>query len=180
MKGEERWNEIPGCNGYYDVSSLGRIRSWMSGRFGRRKVPLIKRQFIGSNGYPEVGIHVDGKKRNMLVHELVLISFIGKRPNDCVACHKNDIRTDNRISNLRWDTRSENYLDSISNTGGVLNGPRSLAKLSEEDIVKIEKLLKNGLSNRKIANLFGVSHSRISDIRNGKAYKNLFSMENAS
>ncbi len=181
MKGEkEEWRQIPGYDGAYDVSSIGRVRSWMNGRFGRRIEPVLRRQFIGSNGYPEVGLRLEGKKTNRLVHELVLLAFVGERPHGLVACHENDRSADNRLVNLRWGTRSENYRAGLRNGGAVLNGPRSLAKLSCKDVEDIKALLNQGSSNRNIARTFGVSHSRISAIRNGKAHKKGFAMESAS
>jgi hypothetical protein len=31
------------------------------------------------------------------------------------GCHRNDVPDDNRVENLRWDTRSANVLDSVRN-----------------------------------------------------------------
>lgn len=174
MKGEqERWASVPGFDGIYEVSSRGAVRSWVNGRWGIRTAPRLRSQFIGSSGYPEVGLRLHGKKRNRLVHELVLLSFVGARPSGCVACHANDKRTDNRLANLRWASRRENHEDSIRNGGAVLNGPRANAKLNVNRLRRLLNRLAKGDSNRVIAKAFGISHSRVSNIRNGTAYARL-------
>jgi len=49
--------------------------------------------------------------KNMTVHKLVLEAFIGPCPNHYEACHNNGKANDNRLSNLRWDTCSNNNFD---------------------------------------------------------------------
>lgn len=47
------------------------------------------------------------------LHRVVLDAFIGPRPKGMEACHANGDPTDNRLVNLRWDTRSANAADSV-------------------------------------------------------------------
>lgn len=49
------------------------------------------------------------------VHQLVLEAFVGPRPEGMEACHWNDVCTDNRLENLRWDTTSANRHDQVRN-----------------------------------------------------------------
>ena len=114
----ETWKSIPGHPGY-EVSDLGRVRSvdrvrpYPGGysktlrgkprqpsrdRAGRLRVPLPS---------PE------GGTRTWLIHALVLTAFVGPRPEGMDGCHNNGDHTDNRLSNLRWDTKSENMLDAV-------------------------------------------------------------------
>lgn len=180
MKGDkEVWAPVPGFNGAYEVSSLGAVRSWANGSWGRREVPRAVKLIVDSRGYPKVGLYANGSKCSQHVHVLVLLAFVGPRPLDAVACHANDIRTDNRLANLRWDTRTENWADGMRNGGAVLNGVRSRAKLTREDLKRVKEMFANGKSNREIGRAFNISASRISDIRNGKAYT-LPGMEKAS
>jgi hypothetical protein len=48
-----------------------------------------------------------------MVHQLVLEAFVGPRPRGMESCHNNGNQTDNRLVNLRWDTKSENNLDRV-------------------------------------------------------------------
>lgn len=112
---EEVWKDIPGIDGY-QASDLGRIRSV-------RHLVLCangQRQFHGGNdlrpypdskGYLYVKISQHGKRRNRFVHQLVLSAFRGQIPDGMEGCHNDGCPSNNRLDNLRWDTRSENHRD---------------------------------------------------------------------
>lgn len=112
----ETWLPIPGHEGTHEVSSLGRVRSLdrvdPTGRFRRGRL-LVARAF--KSGHLMVVLHTNGVRRDALVHRLVLEAFIGRAPEGTEGCHWNDDPTDNRLENLRWDTRSANQLDSVRN-----------------------------------------------------------------
>lgn len=59
----------------------------------------------------------DGKIRSYPVHIIVLLVFVGPRPEGMNGCHNNDNPFDNRLSNLRWDTVSANRKDAYRNGG---------------------------------------------------------------
>jgi hypothetical protein len=120
----ERWLPIPGYEGFYEVSDLGRIRSI------DRVVPTIASNPTGPTrtlkgkirattpraGYPSVRLSRDGVIRIVDVHVVVLTTFQGPPPREGMFClHENDIRTDCRLSNLRWGTQRDNKLDEIRN-----------------------------------------------------------------
>lgn len=70
---------------------------------------------VSEKGYPGVKLSLNGKKTGHLVHRLMLEAFVGPCPPGLEGCHRNDVSTDNRIENLRWDTRSANMLDVVVN-----------------------------------------------------------------
>lgn len=73
---------------------------------------LLKQQ-INRHGYVYVKlINSDGAKRRT-VHRIILETFVGPCPEGKEACHGNGIRHDNRLANLRWDSRQENSKDKI-------------------------------------------------------------------
>lgn len=92
---------VPGYEMVYEVSNLGCVRSR-----ARTQVPVIKAQWK-HDGYWRCKI---GSKA-VLVHRLVLIAFVGAPEQGMEACHNNGVRTDNKLENLRWDTRSANQMD---------------------------------------------------------------------
>lgn len=105
----ETWRQIPGHPGY-EVSDHGRVRSMdrfvmlRNGRLRRLKGRSLK-PGVSSNGYQTVAL---GAGNSRCVHELVLVTFVGPRPKGQVGFHKDDVRSNNRLSNLRWDTYSAN------------------------------------------------------------------------
>lgn len=116
---DETWLPIPGFEGYYEVSDLGRVRSLPRlvtrghGRHMNLKGRVLKPQFRPNTGYYGVGLCVEGKSQNYYVHRLVLMAFRGLPEPGQEGCHENDIRTDNRLENLRWDSHLANVGDAI-------------------------------------------------------------------
>lgn len=112
----EQWLAVPGYEGIYEISDQGRIRSLdrivqhkdLSST--RRKGKLLK-PWSSMSGHLTVRLSKGGILESKSVHTLVLEAFVGKRPDGCEARHLNDQPTDNRLSNLKWGTRSENSLD---------------------------------------------------------------------
>src|SRR4051794_38956740 len=95
---KETWKSIAGYEGHYEVSSLGRIRTFRNGR-ARLADPLIKKSQVVNSGYETVLLR---STKRRLVHHLVLEAFVGQRPNGCEAAHLNGDRLDNRLENLIW------------------------------------------------------------------------------
>jgi hypothetical protein len=70
-------------------------------------------------GYLRVNLVRDGKHYSRPAHCLVLEAFVGPCPLGMEACHFPDTeRSNNRLDNLRWDTRSENMRDKFRDTMG--------------------------------------------------------------
>lgn len=72
------------------------------------------------NGYVVVNVRdLGGVYTNRLLHRLILETFVGPCPPGMQCCHYNDIKTDNRLENLRWDTPEANMRDALRNGRGV-------------------------------------------------------------
>ena len=100
---QERWKDIDCYDGMYQVSDLGRVRSL---KFGKVRV---LRASNNNSGYLLVDLCKDGKRHRFLVHRLVAQAFI---PNNDDAKneinHRNEIKSDNRVSNLEYCDRRYN------------------------------------------------------------------------
>lgn len=82
-----------------------------------------KKWFIGGvnkDGYPHVGI--PGIRKSEKVHRLVALAFLGNPENLAQVDHKNGVRDDNRLENLRWVTRRGNGQNQITHRNGRLAG----------------------------------------------------------
>lgn len=99
---DERWVDIPGYDGRYQVSDQGRVRATY-----RRYALLTPR----SNGRNYMRVYLqrpDGAWLNVQVSHLVAEAFCAN-PNGYVEVdHINADRTDNRACNLQWCTHAEN------------------------------------------------------------------------
>lgn len=118
----EEWRAVTGYEGLYEVSDLGRVRSLdryvqrnggcASGRPMRLKGIILKPRPMKS-GHLQVNLGKNGISRNELIHQLVLIAFVGPRPKGMEGCHEDGDPSNNNLDNLRWDTRSGNNLDKV-------------------------------------------------------------------
>jgi hypothetical protein len=146
----ENWIEIEEAPGYY-ASNRGRIR-------GKRGIMKIS---INKDGYLLAGLKINGKQYTKVVHRLVLKTFGPEQPPDTTVDHINRDRTDNRIENLRWATKQQQSDNSKMPKGSK----HAMSKLTESDIPKIRQLLSMGISQKKIAEQFGVSELTIRHIK---------------
>ena len=113
---KETWMPVEGYEGYYEISDLGVLRSVdrridhpTSGVIGRKgKVIKLKPH---KDGYFAATLHRDGRRKNRMVHHLVLEAFVGPCPPGMECCHNNGDPSDNRVENLRWDTKKSNMQD---------------------------------------------------------------------
>ena len=116
MKMNEEWRAIPGYEGAYEVSSAGGVRSLARlDSLGRSRRARSLRPRLQANRRLTVALYMNGGRADFQVHSLVLLAFVGPRPSGMEGCHRNDDPSDNRIENIRWDTRSANCLDSVRN-----------------------------------------------------------------
>jgi len=117
----ERWLPIAGWEGFYSASDLGRIRSEVrqirmgNGNSIHTVGGVILTPWMSRTGYLLVALARGGKKTPKLVHRLVIETFIGPCPDGMECCHRDSDKSNNRLENLRWDTRSENQIDRIEN-----------------------------------------------------------------
>lgn len=114
----EVWRDIPGHEGRYQVSDLGRVRSvdhyartvYKDGREGRR---LVKGRVLAwglSRGYPIVNLFPKG---TVAVHLLVARAFVpGETPGYDVN-HIDGVKTNSAASNLEWVTKSRNQQHAV-------------------------------------------------------------------
>lgn len=167
---KETWKDIPGYEGFYQISNLGTVKSLertvcsasSSVKTRNLKERVIVHHLSGdSTKYPTVTIQKDGKKQKFKIHLLLLELFKGKRPSpDHVARHLNDDPMDFSLSNLEWGTQSQNMKDKFKN-GYVHHG----RKLTDEET---EAIKKDKRTQRVIADEYGVNQKTVWRIKNGK------------
>lgn len=80
----------------------------------RRKAP--NRRFPSAKPYAIINLRKPGTSITAHIHHLVLLAFVGPRPEGQVGCHNDDDETNNSLSNLRWDTKESNWEDRRRNS----------------------------------------------------------------
>lgn len=116
---EEIWKDIPGYEGYYQVSNTGRVRcverivphNQKDGSCVMRKLkPRIIKLDNNTNNYFIVRLHKCGHVKTITVHRLVALMFIPNPLKKRTINHKDGNRQNNNVNNLEWCTHSENSL----------------------------------------------------------------------
>ena len=95
----EVWAWIPNCEGEYEISTLGEVRSH------KRGVPHMLVQMV-HQGYCQVVINGKTKK----VHQLSAMAFLGHTPNgyEIIVDHKDNVKKNNALYNLQLISQREN------------------------------------------------------------------------
>lgn len=100
---EEQWAPVAGFEGLYEISDQGRLRS-------RRGIRVL---LTNPNGYKRVGLSKGGVSFGRKIHRLVAIAFVPGTAPGLDVCHIDGDKLNNRATNLRWGTRSENIQDQV-------------------------------------------------------------------
>lgn len=112
------------------------------------------------NGYLRVSLSNESiKHKRMSVHRLVANAFIPNPRNLPQVDHKNEIKTDNRVENLRWSTP----LDNLNHSGVI--GKASVAKFTKVRCITTGKIYD---SVKEAADSLGIHHSNIVACCNGR------------
>lgn len=161
---KERWRDIPGYEGCYRVSDRGRIKSltrqvshWRGGGHLRSAPSKILKEYRGR--YYSVTLSVLGKTKSWFVQYLVLMAFVGPRPDQQhKALHKDDDPANNNLSNLYWGTQKQNCQDAARN-GLTLRGEKvGTSKLKENDVHRLREMYATGeWTYRRLADEFGIT-----------------------
>jgi hypothetical protein len=105
---EEIWKSLIGYEGLYEISNMGRVKSI---KFDKER---ILKPSITNKGYYIIVLYKDNIRDCKTIHRLVIRTFIGEPKSDEICDHINRIKTDNRIENLRWVTKSKNNLNTVT------------------------------------------------------------------
>lgn len=164
----ETWKAIPGYEGRYEVSDAGRVRSLdhrvrvvCRGVETTRMSPgkMLKPGPSGGCGHLSVAL---GKGNSILVHILVMLAFVGPRPEGADVAHGDGDPANNHLSNLRYATRTSNNQDM------VYHGRR---RLSVDQVRRVRAVARSYHgAGRDLALEMGVSEATISAVYVRRSY----------
>lgn len=164
----EEWKDITGYEGLYQVSTLGNVRSYDKKLLVVEEVKtrLVKGKILAptrsGNGYVKVMLTKNKTRRNRNVHRLVAEAFIPNPDGFTDINHINEIKTDNRVSNLEWCYN--NHYSRIPEKMNEAKKIRVKQVSLDGEIINVW----NGI--REAARALGIkSHRHISDCCKGKA-----------
>lgn len=165
----EQWRDVDDYDGLYQVSNFGRVKS-----FHNNNEMIIKPQYSHC-GYLRIGLCKPGERaKKFFIHRLVAESFIANIEGKPQINHVDGCKFNNYVGNLEWATRQENMRHA--DRTGLRKMPKgancSYAKLTNEQALYIRNNPDN-LTQRQMAEKFGVGKPTVSMIQRGKIWAHL-------
>jgi len=109
-------------------------------------------------------------RRCVLVHQLVLETFVGPAPPGHEGAHWDGVRTNNRTSNLRWATRKENDADKERHGTRARHERHGMAKLNKQLVSRIREA-QGSAPSAFIADALGITPEHVWVIWKGRAWR---------
>jgi len=165
----ERWLPVVGYEQFYEVSNYGKVRS-------KTRIDALGRVREGRVLTPtglrhvHVTLSLHGVKKQKTVHRIVLEAFVGAAPDGTEGCHWDGNPRNNKLDNLRWDSRANNIQDAIRHGTSTKKSGSTLTPAAVRDI-RASKAL--GVSNREIAEQHGTTREAVYAVVSGRTWKHV-------
>lgn len=162
---EEIFRDVKGYEGLYQISNLGNIKSLQKSRRLNKKERLLT-PYKNKNGYLWVVLSKDKKLKRYSIHRLVASAFIDNPNNYPQVNHKDENKSNNRVSNLEW-------CDCKYNNGYGTKKER-LSKIKSKPILQYSKqgdFIKRWNNTLEIERELNIYHNLISKCCKGQ-FKN--------
>jgi hypothetical protein len=113
----EIWKDVKGFEGIYQISNMGRFKSYKGDPNGR-----ILSNKNGKGDYLSVVLSYGSKRRYTRIHRLVAEAFVPNPDNKPEVHHKDGNKQNNCAENLEWVTRSENHRHALLQSPNMVKG----------------------------------------------------------
>jgi hypothetical protein len=156
----EQW-KIISENNNYSISDMGNVKN--------NKRNILLKTYDNKGGYTIVSLCKDSKQKSYTVHRLVAKAFLVNPKNKEQVNHINNIRNDNRVKNLEWNTRKENMQHALKQGRMVFTSTKAddngNSKLTWDIVNDIRT---SELSKMKLSIKYNISLSHVYDLINNK------------
>jgi hypothetical protein len=173
----EEWKWAVGFEGRYEVSSLGRIRSFVHPK-GLYKTPHLLSPLLQKNGYYKLFL---GRGRSRWLHILVAHAFVPNPNGLPTVNHRDGVKRNCHATNSEWTTHAGNMRHAYCS--GLMRAPvpsRGVdahnAKFTDDVIKEIRSVYRKGvagLSTNALAIRFGTTQSNIHRIVTRQAWRHV-------
>lgn len=108
MDHNEVWVPVKDYEGLYEVSNLGRVRSWINNYGNKRTEPKILKGGLNQQGYRQINLCNKGKRKNHRFCRLVATAFLPNPNNLPQVNHIDENKENDNVNNLEWCTSTYN------------------------------------------------------------------------
>lgn len=159
----EIWKPVPGFEGLYEVSNMGRVKSikrtTTRGGYMHLRIDV-------NNGYVYTCLHKGNKAYSRRVHRLVLMAFVPDHPKEADQVdHIDGDKTNNVLSNLEWVTGSENMKRAYSRTPEK-HSSRKVIDIDTKEIFWSATAALQSVHGRGVQSITRVCNGKRSNYRN--------------
>jgi len=105
LNNNEIWKPVKGFENFYEVSDLGKIRN---------KRGNLMKFYINNKGYACIDFRVNTVRTKKLVHRVVAETFLENVDKLPEVNHKDEVKSNNAVTNLEWCSRSHNKQYSMA------------------------------------------------------------------
>jgi hypothetical protein len=166
MMSEIVWKEIPGYEGLYEVSNTGFVRRADTKR-------MMSRWTCTTRGYWKTRLSNNGTAKGWDIHTLVLLAFVGPRPEGHECRHLDGDRTNANLNNLQWGTAKENQNDRHRHGTHNLGENSARVKYTEERIRSAIEYYNTGVSALAVDRKFNFPKCFFSAVVTGSRWPHL-------
>ena len=163
-------DNIPGYPGYY-ISKRGVLYSrWdINGKGVLKKRYHKKVPHLNKNGRYIIGLSQPGLgTTKWLIHRLVALVYIPNPEKLPYVCHKDNVPTNNSVSNLYWGTQKDNM--SQASMEGRLHQKKGKDSINykgtEIQRSYIPRLIELGFTRKEISEVMNLGYQIVSDFYN--------------
>lgn len=168
--------EIDGFHGY-QIDCQGTVWSCLTNHLGvtgdwHALKPKLSKKGPPFYHYVNLSRGANGQS-NQYVHLLVLMAFIGQRPDGMEGCHNDGNSLNNAAKNLRWDTIKANRADSIAHGTLARGEDFPQAKLTDDKVRMLRARNAAGESPKALAKEFGIHKRNVFRVLNRDTWKHI-------
>jgi hypothetical protein len=128
---------------------------------------------LDKDGYGKFAYYRLSKVRHVRAHWFSYRVSVGRVPKGLSICHTCDVPTCCNPAHLWIGTNTENTSDRNQKSRQARGSRDGNARLSEIDIPIIRRLLSEGLTCRRIGQIFGVAENTIGHIKRGETWRHI-------
>ncbi len=171
---DETWLPVIGFEGFYEVSSAGRIRSAAARTSNTFDGKIIK-QNLKPSGYWNICLHKNRTQHTLRVHRVVAEAFLDNTDGLSQVNHKDGDKSNNAVLNLEWCSAGDNMRHAISlGLKPVLHGEaHGNAKLTDEKVRSIIADHRSGEKQISIARKYSVTRATVCLVVNRKIWRHV-------
>lgn len=166
---DEIWKDIEGYDGLYQVSNLGRVKTFQFNK-GR-----IMKGYKTPLGYMMVCLRKNGTPTKEFVHRLVAKTFIENPEDKPYVNHLDCNPSNNVVTNLEWCTQGENvrYCAKLGRCRSACGEDHPLSKLNIEKVREIKEEYDICHNYSEVGRHFNVNPGTIWAIINDKSWRGI-------